>query len=50
VQPEVSAFDSSQFEQKRGELESGFKREVGERRAARLQATRRSNRTMLGGR
>jgi len=47
--PQIEEFDSSEFETKKGALEQTFKREVGERRAARLQATRRTARTMLGG-
>jgi len=47
--PSIAEFDTTQFEQKRTQFEEGYKREVGERRAARLQATRRSSRTMLGG-
>ena len=46
--PDVSAFDASQFEQKRAQLEEGFKREIGERRGSRLSAVQRKQRTMLG--
>jgi len=46
--PELAEFDSSKFAAKRGELESTFKREVGERKAARLGAvSRRATRPML---
>lgn len=45
--PAVADFDSSQFEQKRGQLQQDYTREVGERRGARLNAVRRSNRTLL---
>jgi hypothetical protein len=46
--PELAEFDSSVFAARRGELESTFKREVGERKAARLGAvSRRATRPML---
>jgi len=46
--PELAEFDSSGFAARRGELESTFKREVGERKAARLGAvSRRATRPML---
>jgi uncharacterized protein YjbJ (UPF0337 family) len=47
--PQIEQFDSSQFEGKRQMASAQLQREVGERRAARLQATRRTARTMLGG-
>ena len=48
--PQVEQFQGGgQFEEKRSQLGQTMQREVGERRAARLQATRRSSRTMLGG-
>lgn len=48
--PEVAAFDASQFEQRRGQLQEEYGREVGERRAGRLSAvSRRSRRPMLQG-
>ena len=48
--PEVAEFDASQFEQRRGQLQEEFGREVGERRAGRLSAvSRRSRRPMLQG-
>jgi hypothetical protein len=48
--PQVEQFQGGeQFEAKRSQLGQTMQREVGERRAARLQATRRSSRTMLGG-
>ncbi len=46
--PELAEFDSSGLAAKRGELEATFKREVGERRAARLGVvSRRATRPML---
>jgi hypothetical protein len=46
--PEVAAFDSSQFEQRRGQLQEELGRELGERRAGKLAAvSRRSRRPML---
>lgn len=46
--PELGSFDSSAFQAKRGEAESRFKREVAERKAARLGAVgRRITRPML---
>lgn len=48
--PQVAEFDASQFDQRRGQLETEFKREVGERKSARLSAvSRRSSRPMLQG-
>lgn len=48
--PEVAGFDASQFEQRRGQLQEEYGREVGERRAGRLAAvSRRSRRPMLQG-
>ena len=48
--PELAGFDETKFQTRRGELESTFKREVGERKAARLGAvSRRSARPMLQG-
>lgn len=47
--PQVEQFDSSQFEGQRKMASAQLQREIGERRAARLQATRRTARTMLGG-
>lgn len=48
--PEVAGFDTSQFEQRRGQLQEEYGREVGERRAGRLAAvSRRSRRPMLQG-
>lgn len=49
VAPQVEQFDNSQFEGKRQMASSTLQREIGERRSARLQATRRTARTMLGG-
>jgi len=48
--PTVEQFDSTDFDQQRGALESTFKREVGERKAGRLAAvSRRASRPMLQG-
>lgn len=48
--PEVASFDTSRFEQRRGQLQEEYGREVGERRAGRLSAvSRRSRRPMLQG-
>lgn len=48
--PQVEQFQGGeQFEAKRSQLGQTMQREVGERRAARLQATRRTARTMLKG-
>lgn len=48
--PSVPGFDSAPFAAKRGELESTFKREVGERKAAKQNVVmRRVNRGMLQG-
>jgi hypothetical protein len=47
--PQIAEFDSSEFEQRKGQLQQDFSREVGERKGARLQATRRASRTMLSG-
>jgi len=48
--PTIEEFDSSQFAAKKGEAESTFKREVGERRAAKLGAvSRKVTRPLLSG-
>lgn len=48
--PQIGEFDASQFDQRRGQLETEFKREVGERKSARLSAvSRRSSRPLLQG-
>lgn len=48
--PQVEQFQGGeQFEQRRSQLGQTMQREMGERRAARLQATRRNTRTMLKG-
>jgi len=48
--PAIEEFDSSQFAAKKGEAESTFKREVGERRAAKLGAvSRKATRPLLSG-
>lgn len=45
--PQVAEFDDSAFEQKRGQLQQDYQREVGERKGARLNAVRRTGRTLL---
>lgn len=47
TRPAVADFDSSQFEQKRGQLQQEYTREVGERKSARLNTVRRTNRTLM---
>jgi hypothetical protein len=48
--PEVPSFDGSQFEQRRNQLQEGFKRETAERRGARMNAVQRGRgRGMLQG-
>ena len=48
VRPEIKEFDTSAFAAKKAEAETTFKREVGERKAARLGAvSRRATRPML---
>ncbi len=48
VRPAIAEFDTSQFAAKKAETESAFKREVGERKAARLgDVSRRATRPML---
>ncbi len=48
--PTVEEFDSSQFDAKRAELDTSYKREVGERKAARASAvSRKSARPLLQG-
>ena len=50
VSPTVEKFDSSQFDANKTEAESTFKREIGERRAAKLGAvSRRGSRPLLSG-
>ena len=50
VAPEIEKFDESEFGKKRVAAESAFKREVGERRAARIGAvSRRATRPLLSG-
>jgi hypothetical protein len=50
VAPEIEKFDEGEFGAKRTAAESTFKREVGERRAARLGAvSRKMTRPMLRG-
>lgn len=48
--PTIAAFDSTQFDQKKAALETDYKREVGERKAGRINAVSRSAaRPMLKG-
>lgn len=48
--PAVEEFDTKQFDAKRAELDTGYKREVGERKAARASAvSRKSARPLLQG-
>ena len=47
--PEIPEFDQSVFNQRRNQLQEGFKREVSERRSARMNAVQRRSRTMLQG-
>lgn len=48
--PTIEKFDTAPFEQRRGQLESDLKREIGERKAGRMGAvSRRSQRSMLQG-
>jgi hypothetical protein len=50
VAPEVAAFDTTQFETKKAEAENTFKRELNERRAAKISAvSRKSTRPLLSG-
>lgn len=50
VSPTVTPFDSTQFEAKKGVAEGEFKREIGERRAAKLGVvSRRGARPLLSG-
>jgi hypothetical protein len=50
VSPTVEPFDSTQFEAKKGVAEGEFKREIGERRAAKLGAvSRKGARPLLSG-
>jgi hypothetical protein len=45
--PQIADFDSSPFEQKRAQLQQDYSREVGERKSARLNVVRRTNRTLM---
>lgn len=48
--PDVPAFDQSKFEQQKTELQTGYQREVGERKGARLATvSRKVARPLLGG-
>jgi hypothetical protein len=49
VAPEIQEFDNSQFEARRKELGQSMQREVGERRAARMNTVARRSRTLLKG-
>lgn len=45
--PQVAEFDNTEFERKRAALETDYSREVGERKGARMNAVRRTGRTLL---
>lgn len=48
--PQIAGFDETQFEQKRGQIQQEFQREVGERKGARLAVVgRRGSRPLLEG-
>ena len=48
--PDIPAFDQSKFEQQKTELQTGYQREVGERKGARLATvSRKVARPLLGG-
>lgn len=48
--PKIAEFDTSEFEAKRGQLETEFKRELGERKGARLAAvSRKTTRPLMQG-
>ena len=48
--PVIDEFDQGQFDAKRGELDQGFKREIGERRSAKINAvSRRRSRPLMAG-
>lgn len=49
TRPEIAAFSDEPFQARRAELEEGLKRELGERRSARLAAVSRRSRNMLAG-
>jgi hypothetical protein len=50
VAPDVGSFDQTAFDEKRKELEGSFKREIGERKSARISAvSRKSARPLLSG-
>lgn len=49
ARPEIAAFSDEPFQARRAELEQGLKRELGERRSARLAAVSRRSRSMLAG-
>jgi hypothetical protein len=50
VAPDVGSFDQTAFDEKRKEAEGSFKREVGERKSARISAvSRKSARPLLSG-
>jgi hypothetical protein len=45
----IDEFDSSQFDERRAQLQEGFQRDIAARRGARISAVRRSSRTLLSG-
>ena len=49
TRPEIAAFSDEPFQARRAVLEEGLKRELGERRSARLAAVSRRSRNMLAG-
>lgn len=49
TRPEIAAFSDEPFQARRAVLEEGLKRELGERRSARLAAVSRRGRNMLAG-
>lgn len=49
VAPVIEEFDTSQFDERRAQLQEGFQRDVAARRGARLSAVRRQSRTLLSG-
>lgn len=49
VAPKIEEFDQSQFDEKAKQIKTEFNREIGERKAARLGAVQRRQRTLLGG-
>lgn len=48
--PQIDEFDTTQFDARRAQLETGFQRELGERKGARMTAvSRKTARPLLGG-